>query len=88
MIVVLRDSSTGRYYMSPHCWVSGRSRALDLKTVARAIETSREEALEQTEAVARFGQLDGDWVIPIGLGATHPAKPPPLTPPTAEAAVG
>ena len=65
MRVVLRHAGMGLFYAGPKHWVGQSDAALDLKTVERATEVSREEAFEQMEVHVSFDEPDCDLVLPL-----------------------
>jgi len=66
MRVHLRHAHVGLYYAGRKHWVSNPDAALDLETIERAAEVSREEDFTQMEIVATFAEPGCDLVLPLG----------------------
>ena len=69
MRVLLRHAHLGLYYAGRKHWVSDPDSALELDTIERATEVSRDEDFAQMEIVVSYGESDCDLVLPIGTPA-------------------
>jgi hypothetical protein len=65
MRVHLRHAHVGLYYAGSKHWVSNPNSALDLESIERATEVSRQEAFPQMEIVATFDEPDCELVFPV-----------------------
>jgi hypothetical protein len=54
MRVVLRHAGIGLYYAGRKHWVGDAGLALDLESIERATELSREEAFEEMEIIVTY----------------------------------
>ena len=68
----LRHAHVGLFYAGRKHWVSNPDSALDLQTIERATELSREEDFERMEIVAFFDDPLCEIVLPL---AHNPPKP-------------
>jgi hypothetical protein len=74
MRVHLRHAQLGLYYAGPKHWVSNPDSALDLETIERATELSRQEDFERKEIVASFGDPICEVVLPLAVKRSSPAQ--------------
>jgi hypothetical protein len=65
MRVVLRHAGIGLYYAGRKHWVGDPRSALDLGSIERATELSREEAFEEMEIFVAYGDPVCDLVLPL-----------------------
>jgi hypothetical protein len=66
MKVLLRHAGIGLYYAGRKHWVGAPDSALDLKTIERAAEVSREEAFEKMEIYVTYeDEPVCDLVLPV-----------------------
>jgi hypothetical protein len=66
MKVLLRHAGIGLYYAGRKHWVGAPDSALDLQTIERAAEVSREEAFETMEIYITFDDEPAcDLVLPV-----------------------
>jgi hypothetical protein len=75
MRVVLRNARIGLYYAGRKYWVGHPDAAVDLKSIERAAELSREENFEQMEIVVDYEDPECELVLPLGIKKA-PAKEP------------
>jgi hypothetical protein len=66
MRVVLRHAEIGLYYAGRKHWVSDQGAALDLRSIERAIELSREESFVAMEIMVCYDDPTCELVLPIG----------------------
>jgi hypothetical protein len=66
MKVRLRNHGTGLYYACGKHWVGDPGSALIMDSVEQATELSREESLEEVEAVVDHDDPTCELVLPIG----------------------
>ena len=65
MRVLLRHARIGLYYAGhKHCVVSSGP-ALDLETIERATELSRDESFEEMDIVVTYDDSCGELVLPL-----------------------
>jgi hypothetical protein len=69
MRVHLRHAQLGLYYAGRKHWVSNSDSALELETIERATEVSRQEDFARMEIVVSFDDPGCDLVLPIGAPA-------------------
>jgi len=65
MRVVLRHSGIGLYYAGRKHWVGDSDSAMDLETIERAAELSREEAFEEMEIFVTYDDPFCEMVLPL-----------------------
>jgi hypothetical protein len=65
MTVVLKHADLGLYYAGPRHWVGQAASALDLQSIERAAETSREEPFGHLDIVVNPGDPDCELVLPL-----------------------
>jgi len=65
MQVVLRHAGMGLYYAGHKHWVGNPDSALDLETIERATELSRDESFEEMDIVVTSGDPCCDLVLPL-----------------------
>ena len=63
--VLLRHAHLGLYYAGRKHWVSNPDSALELDTIERATEVSRDEDFAQMEIVVSFREAGCDLVLPV-----------------------
>ena len=66
MRVVLRHAGIGLYYAGRKHWVGNPESALDLETIERATELSRDESFEEMQLVVTYGDPYRELVLPLG----------------------
>jgi hypothetical protein len=66
MKVVLRHPGIGLFYAGRRHWVGHPSAALDLQTIERATEVSREESFEEMEIYVTYDEPDCEFVLRLG----------------------
>ena len=66
MRVVLRHAEIGLYYAGRKHWVGDQGAALDLQSIERATELSREESFGAMEIVVWYDDPTCELVLPIG----------------------
>jgi hypothetical protein len=66
MRVVLRHAGIGLYYAGRKHWVGNPESALDLETIDRATELSRDESFEEMQILVTYGDPCCELVLPIG----------------------
>ena len=67
MRVLLRHARIGLYYAGHKHWVGSSGPALDLETIERATELSREESFEEMDIVVTYDDPCRDLVLPLRL---------------------
>jgi hypothetical protein len=75
MRVLLRHPEIGLYYAGRKHWVGNPGSALDLGTVERATELSRDESFEEMDVVVSHGDPACDLVLPIRRKTVPAAEP-------------
>jgi hypothetical protein len=70
MRVLLRHAGIGLYYAGHKHWVGDAGSALDLGTVERATELSREEAFEKMEVLVTYDDPVCELILPVGRKVT------------------
>jgi len=75
MKVLLRHAGIGLYYAGHKHWVGNPEAALDLGTVERATELSREEAFEEMDMVVTYDDPTCELVLPLRRKQAAPAEP-------------
>jgi hypothetical protein len=65
MRVILRHPEIGLYYAGRKHWVGSPGSALDLGTIERAIELSREESFEEMDVVVTCDDPTRELVLPL-----------------------
>jgi len=65
MRVILRHPGIGLYYAGRKHWVGDAGSALDLETIERATELSREEAFEEMEIYVTYDDPCCELVLPL-----------------------
>ena len=65
MRVVLRHAGIGLYYAGRKHWVGSPASALDLETVERATELSRDESFEDMAIVVTYDDPTCELVLPL-----------------------
>jgi hypothetical protein len=65
MSVLLRHPGIGLYYAGPRHWAGDRASALDLESVERATEISRQEDFTTMEIVVSSDQPGRELVLPL-----------------------
>jgi hypothetical protein len=65
MRVILRHAGIGLYYAGRKHWVGEAGSALDLETIERATELSREEAFEEMEIIVTYDDPSCEMVLPL-----------------------
>ena len=65
MRVILRHPEIGLYYAGRKHWVGDSDSALDLETIERATELSREEGFEEMEIFVTFDDPFCEMVLPL-----------------------
>jgi hypothetical protein len=74
MRVVLRHAEIGLYYAGRKHWVGNPGSALDLETIERATELSREEAFGEMEIYVTYDDPVCELVLPLGRKRAGPEK--------------
>ena len=74
MKVLLRHAGIGLYYAGHKHWVGNASAALDLETIERATEVSRDESFEEMEIHVTYDEPDCELVLPIRRKKAAPDK--------------
>jgi hypothetical protein len=75
MRVLLRHAGIGLYYAGHKHWVGNPGAALDLKTIERAVELSREESFEHMEVFVSYDDPARELVLPLRRKAAADADP-------------
>ena len=65
MQVVLRCAGIGLYYAGRQHWVSNPGSALDLETIERAAELSRDESFGEMDIVVTYDDPSCELVLPL-----------------------
>ena len=65
MRVILRHAGIGLYYAGHKHWVGNGGSALDLETIERATELSRDESFEEMDIVVTYDDPSGELVLPL-----------------------
>jgi hypothetical protein len=65
MRVVLRHAGIGLYYAGRKHWVGDPDSALDLETIERATELSRDESFEEMDIVMTYDDPFCELVLPL-----------------------
>ena len=65
MRVILRHAGIGLYYGGRKHWVGNPDSALDLETIERATELSRDESLEEMDIVVAYDDPARELVLPL-----------------------
>jgi hypothetical protein len=65
MRVVLRHAGIGLYYAGRKHWVGNSDSALDLETIERATELSRDESFEVMDIVVTYDDPGCELVLPL-----------------------
>jgi hypothetical protein len=76
MKVILRHAGIGLYYAGRKHWVGAPEAALDLKTIERAAEVSREEAFQNMEIYINYDDPRCDLVLPVARKKEVAGAPP------------
>ena len=63
--VVLRHAGIGLYYAGRKHWVGNPESALDLETIERATELSRDESFEEMQILVTYDDPARDLLLPI-----------------------
>jgi len=71
----LRHAHVGLFYAGRKHWVSNPDGALDLRTIERAAELSRDEDFERMEIVAFFDDPICELVFPLAPRSAKPRFP-------------
>jgi hypothetical protein len=66
MRVVLRHAAIGLYYAGRKHWVGNSDSALDLETIERATELSRDESFEEMQILVTYDDPYREMVFPLG----------------------
>lgn len=66
MRVVLRNAGIGLYYAGRKHWVGNPDSTLDLETIERATELSRDETFEEMEILVNYDDPACDLVLSLG----------------------
>ena len=66
MRVLLRQAAIELYYAGRKHWVGNPESAMDLKTIERATELSRDESFERMEVFVIYDTPDCELVLPVG----------------------
>jgi hypothetical protein len=64
MRVLLRHAGIGLYYAGRHHWVGNPDSALDLGTIERATELSRDESFEGMAVVVTYDERNRKLILP------------------------
>jgi hypothetical protein len=75
MSALLRHPEIGLYYAGRKHWVGNPGSALDLGTVERATQLSRDESFEEMDIVVNYGDSCCDLVLPIRRKTAPAAEP-------------
>jgi hypothetical protein len=65
MRVTLRHAGIGLYYAGHKHWVGNPGAALDLGSIERAAELSRDESFEEMDIVATYDDPACELVLPV-----------------------
>ena len=65
MRVVLRHAVIGLYYAGLKHWVGDPGSAMDLETIERATEVSRDESFEEMDIVVTYDDPTCELVLPL-----------------------
>jgi hypothetical protein len=65
MRVILRHAGIGLYYAGHKHWVGNGDSALDLETIERATELSRDESFEEMDIVVTYDDASCALVLPL-----------------------
>jgi len=65
MRVVLRQTGIGLFYAGRKHWVGNPDSALDLETIERATELSRDESFGEMDIVVTYDDPTCDLVLPL-----------------------
>jgi hypothetical protein len=65
MRVVLRHAGIGLYYAGRKHWIGNPASALDLETIERATELSRDESFREMEIHVTYDDPVCDLVLPL-----------------------
>ena len=73
MRVILRHAGIGLYYGGRKHWVGNPDSALDLETIERATELSRDESFEEMQIVVTCDDPARELIFPLASqrAATH-----------------
>ena len=66
MRVVLTHAAIGLYYAGRKHWVGNSDSALDLGTIERAAELSRDESFKEMQIVVTYDDPVCELVLPLG----------------------
>ena len=75
MRVLLRHAGIGLYYAGRKHWVGNPTAAMDLGTIERAVELSREESFEEMEVFVTYDDSACDLVLPLRRKTAATAEP-------------
>jgi hypothetical protein len=75
MQVVLRHAEIDLYYAGCKHWVGNPDSALDLETIERATELSRDESFEEMDIVVTYDDAARELVLPLRRKRTANAEP-------------
>ena len=75
MRVLLRHAVIGLYYAGRKHWVGNPDSALDLGTIERATELSRDESFEEMDIVVTSGDPTRELVLPLKRRGAPDAEP-------------
>ena len=75
MRVVLRHAGIGLYYAGRKHWVGKPDSALDLETIERATELSRDEAFVEMQILVTYDDPYRELVLPLGRKMEPDAEP-------------
>ena len=65
MQVILRHAGIDLYYAGHKHWVGNGDSALDLETIERATELSRDESFEEMDIVVTYDDPSCELVLPV-----------------------
>jgi hypothetical protein len=74
MRVLLRHARIGLYYAGHKHWVGSSGPALDLETIERATELSRDESFEEMDIVVTYDDACRELVLPLQRKRVADAK--------------
>ena len=66
MRVVLTHAAIGLYYVGRKHWVGNPESALDLGTIERAAELSRDESFKEMQIVVTYDDPVCELILPLG----------------------
>ena len=75
MGVLLRHAGIGLYYAGPKHWVGDPGLALDVGSIERAAEVSRDESFEEMDVLVTYDDPACELVLPLKRKVARRSEP-------------